>query len=150
MQYGGGGHRFMKLFHKIPLFFERWLPLGWHQLLTQCIDCLFPILRAYGTVLRLETPGTDRQGIYIGVNIFSSVTTWSEGDLFTWGLLLIHHLFLFSPSWISFSLLTLHLEYLLTLHLECSLHSRLHLSSPFLLLVFTQFLSWFLPASFLP
>ena len=23
----GGGHRFMKLFHKIPLFFERWLPL---------------------------------------------------------------------------------------------------------------------------
>ena len=28
MQYGGGeGHRFMKLFHKIPLFFERWLPL---------------------------------------------------------------------------------------------------------------------------
>ena len=21
MQYGGGGHRFMKLFHKIPLFF---------------------------------------------------------------------------------------------------------------------------------
>ena len=23
---GGGGHRFMKLFHKIPLFFERWLP----------------------------------------------------------------------------------------------------------------------------
>ena len=36
---------------------------------------LFPMLRAYGTVLRLETPGTDRQGIYIGVNIFSSVTT---------------------------------------------------------------------------
>ena len=28
MQYGGGGHRFMKLFHKIPLFFERWLPLA--------------------------------------------------------------------------------------------------------------------------
>ena len=28
MQYGGGGHRFMKLFHKIPLFFEGWLPLG--------------------------------------------------------------------------------------------------------------------------
>ena len=27
MQYGGGGHRFMKLFHKIPLFFEGWLPL---------------------------------------------------------------------------------------------------------------------------
>ena len=24
----GGGHRFMKLFHKIPLFFEGWLPLG--------------------------------------------------------------------------------------------------------------------------
>ena len=23
----GGGHRFMKLFHKIPLFFEGWLPL---------------------------------------------------------------------------------------------------------------------------
>ena len=22
----GGGHRFMKLFHKIPLFFEGWLP----------------------------------------------------------------------------------------------------------------------------
>ena len=22
-----GGHRFMKLFHKIPLFFEGWLPL---------------------------------------------------------------------------------------------------------------------------
>ena len=28
MQYGGGGHRFMKVFHKIPVFFERWLPLG--------------------------------------------------------------------------------------------------------------------------
>ena len=27
MQYGGGSHRFMKLFHKIPLFFEGWLPL---------------------------------------------------------------------------------------------------------------------------
>ena len=28
MQYGGGGgHRFMKVFHKIPVFFERWLPL---------------------------------------------------------------------------------------------------------------------------
>ena len=25
---GGGGHRFMKVFHKIPVFFERWLPLG--------------------------------------------------------------------------------------------------------------------------
>ena len=24
---GGGGHRFMKIFHKIPVFFERWLPL---------------------------------------------------------------------------------------------------------------------------
>ena len=24
---GGGGHRFMKVFHKIPLFFEGWLPL---------------------------------------------------------------------------------------------------------------------------
>ena len=23
---GGGGHRFMKLFHKVPLFFEGWLP----------------------------------------------------------------------------------------------------------------------------
>ena len=22
-----GGHRFMKVFHKIPVFFERWLPL---------------------------------------------------------------------------------------------------------------------------
>ena len=22
----GGGHRFMKVFHKIPVFFERWLP----------------------------------------------------------------------------------------------------------------------------
>ena len=33
MQYGGGGgHRFMKLFHKIPLFFEGWLPLVWLQL----------------------------------------------------------------------------------------------------------------------
>ena len=21
-----GGHRFMKVFHKIPVFFERWLP----------------------------------------------------------------------------------------------------------------------------
>ena len=27
MQYGGGGHRFLKVFHKIPVFFERWLPL---------------------------------------------------------------------------------------------------------------------------
>ena len=29
MQYGGGGggHRFMKVFHKIPVFFEGWLPL---------------------------------------------------------------------------------------------------------------------------
>ena len=25
---GGGGHRFMKVFHKIPVFFEGWLPLG--------------------------------------------------------------------------------------------------------------------------
>ena len=41
----------------------------------QCISCLFPILRAYGTVLRLVAPGTDRQGIHIGVNMFSSVTT---------------------------------------------------------------------------
>ena len=24
----GGGHRFMKVFHKILVFFERWLPLG--------------------------------------------------------------------------------------------------------------------------
>ena len=23
---GGGGHRFMKVFHKIPVFFEGWLP----------------------------------------------------------------------------------------------------------------------------
>ena len=23
----GGGHRFMKVFHKIPVFFERWLSL---------------------------------------------------------------------------------------------------------------------------
>ena len=23
----GGGHRFMKVFHKIPVFFEGWLPL---------------------------------------------------------------------------------------------------------------------------
>ena len=41
----------------------------------QCISCLFPILRAYSTVLRLGAPGTDRQGIHIGVNMFSSVTT---------------------------------------------------------------------------
>ena len=34
MQYGGGGHRFMKLFHKIPLFFERWLPFWVLQHLT--------------------------------------------------------------------------------------------------------------------
>ena len=27
MQYGGAGHRFMKVFHRIPVFFERWLPL---------------------------------------------------------------------------------------------------------------------------
>ena len=27
MQYGWGGHRFMKVFHKIPVFFEGWLPL---------------------------------------------------------------------------------------------------------------------------
>ena len=27
----GGGHRFMKVFHKIPVFFERWLPLGAKQ-----------------------------------------------------------------------------------------------------------------------
>ena len=27
MQYGGGGvHRFMKVFHKKTVFFERWLP----------------------------------------------------------------------------------------------------------------------------
>ena len=26
-----GGHRFMKLFHKIPLFFWRWLPLPNNQ-----------------------------------------------------------------------------------------------------------------------
>ena len=25
---GEGGHRFMKIFHKIPVFFERWLPLA--------------------------------------------------------------------------------------------------------------------------
>ena len=25
----GGGHRFMKVFHKIPVFFEGWLPLEW-------------------------------------------------------------------------------------------------------------------------
>ena len=24
---GGGGRRFMKVFHKIPVFFEGWLPL---------------------------------------------------------------------------------------------------------------------------
>ena len=24
----GGGHRFMKVFHKIPVFFEGWLPLS--------------------------------------------------------------------------------------------------------------------------
>ena len=27
MQDGGGGHRFMKVFHKIPVFFKQWLPL---------------------------------------------------------------------------------------------------------------------------
>ena len=26
----GGGHRFMKVFHKIPVFFEGWLPLPSH------------------------------------------------------------------------------------------------------------------------
>ena len=25
---GGGGHRFMKVFHKIPVFFEGWFPLA--------------------------------------------------------------------------------------------------------------------------
>ena len=27
IQDGGGGHHFVKVFHKIPVFFKRWLPL---------------------------------------------------------------------------------------------------------------------------
>ena len=38
MQYGGG-HRFMKLFHKIPLFFEGWLPLfKWESSFSNKLD----------------------------------------------------------------------------------------------------------------
>ena len=37
MQYGGGGHRFMKLFHKIPLFFEGWLPLLFSASFSWCL-----------------------------------------------------------------------------------------------------------------
>ena len=28
IQHGGGGHHFVKVFHKIPVFFKGWLPLG--------------------------------------------------------------------------------------------------------------------------
>ena len=39
----GGGHRFMKVFHKIPVFFERWLP---ERLAIYCIHCRvrYPLL----------------------------------------------------------------------------------------------------------
>ena len=53
---------------KLSAFFDSLLT-------SQCINCLFPMLRAYDTVLRLEAPGTGCQGIDIGDSIFSSVTT---------------------------------------------------------------------------
>ena len=81
------------------------------------INCLFPMLRAYDTVLWLETPGTDCQGIYIWDSIFSSFTT-CRGESIYMGYYSSFIPFLpFSSSWISVSVLTLHLEFFLHSHL---------------------------------
>ena len=108
----------------------------------QCISCLFPMLRAYDTVLRLAAPGTGCQGIDIR-DTYSVVSLLRWGHLFTLGT--THHSSLsscLSLSWISILLITLRLEYFLL--------ARLLLLSPYILLDFTQFLSWVGPASLLP
>ena len=48
----------------------------------QCINCLFPILRAYDTALRLDAPGTGCRGIYIRDHIFSSFTTCGGATIY--------------------------------------------------------------------
>ena len=40
---GVGGHRFMKVFHKKTVFFERWLPLGvrTYDINVENMECIF-------------------------------------------------------------------------------------------------------------
>ena len=51
MQYEGGGHRFMKVFHKILVFFKRWLPL--EQL--SVADSMEQLLTAWNSSWHLDS-----------------------------------------------------------------------------------------------
>ena len=106
----------------------------------QCINCLFPTLRAYDTVLRLEAPGTGCQGINIG-DIQYSVVLLLEGASIYMGDNSSLSSFS-SPSWISILSIVL--------HLACFLFHCLLFLSPSLYHVFTLFPSSSFPASFLP
>ena len=102
------------------------------------------MLRAYDTVLRLAAPGTGCQGIDIR-DTYSvvSLLRWGRGHLFTLGT--THHSSL--SSFLSLSSISIHM---ITLPLEYFLFARPLLLSPYILLDFTQFLSWVGPASLLP
>ena len=107
----------------------------------QCINCLFPILRAYGTVLRLGAPGTDCQGINIG-DVHCSVVLLLEGAIYMWN----------NSSLITFILF---LSLLNTCPFDrpssCMFRLKcLLLPSPSLCRVFTLFPSSSFLASFLP
>ena len=61
MHYGGAGHRFMKVFHKIPVFFKGWLPLAFMVFRVFHLYRVFHLTNPVKTVLSMELGTPNRR-----------------------------------------------------------------------------------------